>query len=84
MNGKKNDFEERPEERIKRILVAVITLIFLLIVLFVVSFFFVQIAKSKPADQITYNCERIDDFTRGGAGNEIVEIPGSYVLPNAM
>ncbi len=80
MNGKKNDFEERPEERIKRILVAVITLIFLLIVLFVVSFFFVQIAKSKPADQITYSCERIDDFTRGGAGNEIVEIPGSYEL----
>ena len=53
----------------KKLLVAVITLLFLAILIFVAVFFFAHILRGKDADQITYRCEEMNAFTRtGGAG----------------
>ena len=70
----------KPEERVKKALVVMITLIFLGIIIFAASFFLVHISRGKDADQITYSCTEMTGFKRVGPETGIVTFPGSYEI----
>ena len=80
ISQKISDKQPEPEGGIRRLVIMMITFIFLLILIFVALFFFVHIAKGKDADQITYSCEEMNGFVRVGEDAAPISFPGSVEL----
>ena len=80
MKNQAENTPDRPEEKTKKTLVIMITLIFLMIVLFALAFFFKYISHGKDADQITYRCDEMTGFHRIGNTGETVTFPKQYEL----
>ena len=80
MNAQKTELANKQEEKMKKMLVIMITFFFIAIVVFAFSFFTAHMLKGKDADQITYSCSALTGFKLSGNKEKPVSFPSSYKM----
>ena len=80
MNVQKTELANKQEEKMKKMLVIMITFFFIAIVVFAFSFFTAHMLKGKDADQITYSCSALTGFKLSGDKGKPVSFPSSYKM----